>query len=244
MSYILEALKKSECIRQQGRVPDLASLPAGEPPAASTAGRLPLLAAAALLLALAVAGWWRPWQAPVAVATPRPVAEPAPSMPTVVPAPVTPATPDAPAGPALSAAPAAVPASEPAPRPTMQPLPAAQPKALPRRAEPTPMPLAAASGAAASGAVASGAAAPDTPLPAPPNRVLSFHELPPAVRERIPPLTVSGFSYAEQADLSMAVINDKVLRQGESAAPGLTLERVVSDGVVLGFAGYRFRPQR
>lgn len=229
MSYILEALKKSECIRQQGRVPDLASLPAGEPPAASTAGRLPLLAAAALLLALAVAGWWRPWQAPVAVATPRPVAEPAPSMPTVVPAPVTPATPDAPAGPALSAAPAAVPASEPAPRPTMQPLPAAQPKALPRRAEPTPMPLAAAS---------------DTPLPAPPNRVLSFHELPPAVRERIPPLTVSGFSYAEQADLSMAVINDKVLRQGESAAPGLTLERVVSDGVVLGFAGYRFRPQR
>ncbi|MNN29126.1 hypothetical protein D3C81_1427160 [compost metagenome] len=32
--------------------------------------------------------------------------------------------------------------------------------------------------------------------------------------------------------------------RGEDAAPGITLERIASDGVVLNFSGYRFRPQR
>lgn len=73
---------------------------------------------------------------------------------------------------------------------------------------------------------------------------MSFHELPAAVRERLPRLEVAGFSYTEQTDLRLAVINARVLRQGESAAPGVTLERIASDGVVLRFAGYRFRPQR
>ncbi|MCQ4347456.1 general secretion pathway protein GspB [Pseudomonas stutzeri] len=40
------------------------------------------------------------------------------------------------------------------------------------------------------------------------------------------------------------MINERVLRQGESPAPGIVLERIASDGVVLSFAGYRFRPPR
>ena len=87
-------------------------------------------------------------------------------------------------------------------------------------------------------------AEPASALPAPPSRVLAFYELPPAVRERIPALAISGFSYVEEPGMRMAVINDRVLRQGESAAPGITLERIASDGVVLNFSGYRFRPQR
>ncbi|MOA29313.1 hypothetical protein D3C78_1503200 [compost metagenome] len=74
--------------------------------------------------------------------------------------------------------------------------------------------------------------------------MLGFYELPPTVRERIPALSISGYSYTEEPSMRLAVINNRVLRQGESAAPGITLERIGSDGVVLNFNGYRFRPQR
>ncbi len=268
MSYILEALKKSEYARQQGRVPDLATLPATEasPDLPFAADRLPLLAGGALLLAVAVTGWWRPWQSPPPEATVAPAASPVAAMPAPVAsaAPVAAAPVEPPAGttsaPAVQTLVAAPPPSAPAAQPQPQPQPAIAPAAEPLPApaqvalpvqpapaprtvlpaqEPTPIaarPLPAAPPPAQP--------APAAALPAPPNRVLAFYELPPTVRERIPPLSVSGFSYAEQPDLRMAVINDKVLRQGESAAPGITLERIASDGVVLSFSGYRFRPQR
>lgn len=264
MSYILDALKKSEYVRQQGRVPDLATLPVGEPLAdpALSGARAPLLVGGALLLAFALAGWWRPWQEPHAAANPvaaAPADDPQPIR-SVAPATALPPAASAVAPPAAdtpdigtpreaptsTATPAVVAQPEPAtpapPLAVMQPLPAAQPKALPSLPQAAALPPPAVAPVAAAPAPAT--AQTDTALPAPPKRVLAFYELPEVVRARIPPLRVSGFSYAERPDLSLAVINDKVLRQGESAAPGITLERVLSDGVVLGFAGYRFRPQR
>ncbi|NMG46303.1 hypothetical protein GPA22_21520 [Aromatoleum toluvorans] len=74
MSYILEALQKSEHARQRGRVPDLNTLPETAPdtPDHVATRRPPYVAAVfALTLAAAVLGWWRPWQA----------AEPKPSAP-------------------------------------------------------------------------------------------------------------------------------------------------------------------
>lgn len=271
MSYILEALKKSEYARQQGRVPDLATLPVAEAPPdlPFAADRLPLLAGGALLLAVAVTGWWRPWQSPPPEATVAPAASPVAAMPAAVvraaPAvaaqvaapPVEPpaAATIAPAVQALVAAPppsapAAQPQPQPAIAPAAEPLPAPAQVALPVQPAPAPRTVLPAQDPTPIAARPLPAApppaqpAPAAALPAPPNRVLAFYELPPTVRERIPPLSVSGFSYAEQPDLRMAVINDKVLRQGESAAPGITLERIASDGVVLSFSGYRFRPQR
>lgn len=262
MSYILEALRKSEHTRQQGKVPDLATLPMVDAvnlaPPAST--RLPLLASGLLLLAVAVAGWWRPWQAPPESVTaaplpPRPAASlettavPTPTPTSTDPAPA--AAPPAPVAPEAVAArpkpaalashpqpvqstPPAAPPEQPRPALQVQALPPAPKAVLPTRALPPAAPATATSTAASA----------STALPAPPSRVLSFYELPSAVRERIPALAISGFSYTEEPDMRMAVINDRVLRQGESAAPGITLERIASDGVVLNFSGYRFRPQR
>ena len=271
MSYILEALKKSEHARQQGKVPNLATLPMVDavdsaPPATT---RLPWLAASALLLAVAVAGWWRPWQAPAAAAPSSPAAAESLSTPAVISAPALPA---ASASSVAPASVAAIPAAEPvavAPPPVAppqlatlsqaqtQPLPPVPapapapaqtatkivllPALAPRPVEPATLPAAA---QATPAATTRPPAAPTSTLPAPPNRVLAFYELPSAVRERIPALAISGFSYTEEPDMRMAVINDRVLRQGESAAPGITLERIASDGVVLNFSGYRFRPQR
>lgn len=252
MSYILEALRKSEHTRQQGKVPDLATLPMVDAvnlaPPAST--RLPLLASGLLLLVVAVAGWWRPWQAPPESVTAAPLPpRPAASLETTaVPTPTPTSTDPAPEAVAARPEPAAL-ASHPQPvqstppaAPPEQPRPALQVQALP----PTPkavLPTRALPPAAPATATATAAPA-STALPAPPSRVLAFYELPSAVRERIPALAISGFSYTEEPDMRMAVINDRVLRQGESAAPGITLERIASDGVVLNFSGYRFRPQR
>lgn len=266
MSYILEALKKSEYTRQQGRVPDLATLPAMDVGAGgeSMRQRLPILAAGAVLLVVAAAGWWRPWQAsaghvlvaaPEAAAPPRqapapaPVAVvlPAPGQAVVAPAPsqTIPPPPVAAASPVVEAAP---PTASSAPAPVPEPRAEIAPKAVlpelpPAPVERKPLPAAPREPAAAATA-ATATATPTAALPAPPQRVLGFYELPPVVRERIPPLAVSGFSYAEEAGMRLAVINDRVLRQGDSAAPGITLERINSDGVVLNFNGYRFRPQR
>lgn len=258
MSYILEALKKSEYARQQGRVADLATRAPVEVTgsAALAAERLPLLASGALLLAIAVAGWWRPWQVPqIAVTLPaetRPSVAAQAEMRAVTPAAARLAAPLASAQPSAPP-PAAAAVATPSPQP-QPPTPAAAvvptppppaPKAVLPALAPAPLPAQAQAAVAPVADVPRPAEpAPTSALPAPPRQVLAFYELPTAVRERLPRLTVSGFSYAEQPDLRLAVINDKVLRQGEDAAPGIVLERIASDGVVLNFAGYRFRPQR
>lgn len=243
MSYILDALKKSEYARQQGKVPDLATLPAVDTlaNAPSAFARLPLLASGALLLAVAVAGWWRPWQAPAAPLPSSPATAASLSTTTVVSSPATAlasaqASKAAPASasPGATAAPPSIPAAEPVVAAATPAQPETPPLATPPQAQAQPV--------APAAAIAQ--AVPKVVLPAPPSRVLAFYELPPAVRERIPALAISGFSYVEEPGMRMAVINDRVLRQGESAAPGITLERIASDGVVLNFSGYRFRPQR
>jgi len=62
MSYILEALKKSQQERSRGQVPDLQSLHQSVAMAESAAPRWPYWALGACLLALAfLLGWLRPW---------------------------------------------------------------------------------------------------------------------------------------------------------------------------------------
>lgn len=267
MSYILEALQKSEYTRQQGRVPDLATLPRLDAGAqdASMRQHLPVLAAGAVLLAVAAAGWWRPWQTPseppremtpavvpavatVTSAAPAPIITPAPrqtASPLATPAAVVEATPPA-AVSSSTAVPVALAPALAAPATPIATAAASEARretavlpALPQ-APISPAPYATAATSMASDPTPAAPAA----LPPPPKGVLGFYELPPVVRERLPALRMSGFSYTNEPDMRMAVINDRVLRQGESAAPGITLERINSDGVVLNFNGYRFKPQR
>jgi len=37
------------------------------------------------------------------------------------------------------------------------------------------------------------------------------------------------------------MINNELLRQGESLSPGFEVERITPDGVVLNYKGYRFQ---
>ena len=75
-------------------------------------------------------------------------------------------------------------------------------------------------------------------------RILSIHELPPAVRGSLPRLEISGFAAAPDSGKRMVVINDRLVQEGEEVVPGVTLTSAEKDGVVLDFQGYRFRAQQ
>src|SRR5450830_1551368 len=119
MSYILEALKKSQAERQLGELPSIHApqLPLHHAHGVADNRHLPVWLAlgAAVLAVLAALLWWRPWQqpAPAAVLAPVPVPVPAPVVvaPAPVPAPLAPAQAPAP----VKAAPMPVP--EPKPQP-------------------------------------------------------------------------------------------------------------------------------
>ncbi len=287
MSYILEALRKSEQARRHGKVPDLDSVPVMMVgmPAEAARSRLPLAAAAfAAVSVIAVLGWWRPWQEEAAPTTRAVVPEPDAALRAAAQArpgsqfqPASPAPPVIAAQPAVPASPPVLPQAAPMPAPVV----AAQPEPVPARPSPAavapvvhspapaarpvtqPAPPAAPPPAQPAPemqaprvarietrpAIPSAAVTPPAPTatrtaPEPPraDHIYSVHELPPAVRSGLPVLSVSGYSYADEADRRMAVINDRLVQEGEEAGPGVTLARIGSDGVVLEFQGYRFRP--
>jgi general secretion pathway protein B len=266
MSYILEALKKSDSERQ-------ASAATGVAPGAiyvvapgrraGSYGTLLLAGGGMLAIGLAL-GALRPWQAPpvpgaaasaaafpqtvvamppAAVQTPvapTPTAQtaaaqtaaavkpgaagplPAPAARPAVPAPKTAGDPAA----ALPARPAAAPAAKVAAR-TPPPRPAvAEASAKPRpptrlaAAEPAPTPVA----------------------PRPAGQVVAYRDLPAEIRESVPKVSFGGFAGGDEADGRVAFINNRLVKEGEEVSPGVRLERVGTDGVVLSYKGHRFRP--
>jgi general secretion pathway protein B len=54
-------------------------------------------------------------------------------------------------------------------------------------------------------------------------------------------LSISLHVYANDPKDCFVMINDKLLRPGEFLSPGLRLEQVTPDGVIIGYKGYRFR---
>ena len=222
MSYILEALKKSQAERQLGELPSIhapqVQLQGGG--GASGAPRGPLwLALGGVSVAVAAALlWWQPWQAPVpapaaALAAVPPPPAAAPPLAQVVAAPV------------AVAAPAAAPA----------PLPEAKP--APKREAP-PAPAVAAAPAAPAPAVAAPApafaAAADEIVP-------GMRDLPEPIQRQIPPLVLGGYIYSKNPADRLLLI-DKVLRhEGEELAPGLVLEKLQPKAAIFSFKGYRYR---
>jgi general secretion pathway protein B len=55
----------------------------------------------------------------------------------------------------------------------------------------------------------------------------------------LPPLVVSGFIHNEQGG-NMAIINDKLMNEGDEVAPGLKVEKIKEDAVMFNYKGYVF----
>ena len=223
MSYILDALRKSDQERRLGAAPTLHS---AQLTAVSTERRAPwAYAVVAVLLAGAAfaLGWIRPWQA-------QPRGVEASVSPRSFSPETNPMSQDGRASSAMPKAPSwqspAIPTSrESAARAAMESRqPAQEPKETAEslretaRAEPE---------RAVEGATE--------------NRVVSFTDLPPAVRQQIPALTISVHAYSRTPKDRLVGINDRLLREGDTLGSDLVLEKITPDGMILSFKGTRFR---
>ncbi|MFY9327204.1 MAG: general secretion pathway protein GspB [Georgfuchsia sp.] len=222
MSYILDALRKSDQQRQRGATPTLLT-----PQAASVVtGRrlsMPHVLLAVLLMGVGiVVGALRPWQSeppaatqapltvqaarpPVATTQPKSTLRPSPA-PVQVPMPI----PSEPQLPVQITAPAMPPPASVAP-----PVPVAVP-ALPPATE-----------------------KPDAAV-AQEQKVMTMAELPLSIQQEIPNMSISVHAYSRSAQERLLGINDRMLREGDFLIPGLQLEQITPDGMIMRYKGYRF----
>ncbi|RJG04096.1 general secretion pathway protein GspB [Noviherbaspirillum sedimenti] len=252
MSYILDALKKAEAERHIGQIPGLhvqpaAALPSG--PAQPRAHRAWLAAAAALLVAGAALAWLRPWQAP----GPQPLSPLSqPAAQTQAPSVKEKGTP--PALPSLADAAAPAPQIVAISPPPAPPRPAAHSAKIaekPRNASSAPPREARKSPADV--AAAKPRAAPATPVPAsdtdlklstaltPEPGTSSPRELPEQIHRELPNLTIGGYIYSDNPRERQLLVNKRLLHEGEEAAPGVILEKMLPKAAVFNYKGYRYR---
>ncbi len=71
------------------------------------------------------------------------------------------------------------------------------------------------------------------PVPPPAGRPIALAALSAQQRAELPPLAIGGLIYSPSAASRFILINGQVVREGEAAAPGVTLERIGPKGAVL-----------
>ncbi len=206
MSYILDALRRAETERDRGQVPGLNAQPASASATESPAPPLPVarwLGVSGLTLLAVLLAWWL-WprgEAPPRVAVSEAVAPGAPVAP--VPAPV-PAPAPVPLPVVVSAPPRPVaPAAPAAPVPTLPPGPSAAVRPdVPPGAAPAPA------------------------APTAESRTVPLASLTPEQRRDWPPLTIGGAVYSDNPASRFVIIGGQLVREGDAAAPGITVERI------------------
>ena len=230
MSYILEALKKSQAERQLGELPTIHA------PQVQLQGNAAVGAARRTPAKLALGGtgvaliaalwWWQPWQAAAPAAEPASAPAPVVAAVAAVPAAAPLAPPPAPL-PAPVRAPA-VAVAAPVPAPAARSAPAPLPEAR-RAASPAPAPAPVV------------AAAPAPAAPPVDEAVPGMRDLPEPIQRQIPPVAIGGYIYSKNPADRLLLI-DKVLRhEGEELAPGLVLEKLQPKAAIFSFKGYRYR---
>ena len=247
MSYILEALKKSEQERQIGHVPDLSMVQ--ETPARA-APRWPRWLLAALLLNVAILSVlaWRVWDARMS-----PTVASAPTGPAqVAPAGATPAQPVAagaePAVDTLASTPsAAVPAPEQSPAAVQDEVPE---PALPEPVSQMPAP--------AVEPVQSMQAATDPQTQLGPDlealppvdgadaaaAVPRWEDLPAEQRAGLPVPRIDVHVFAQEPERRFVLINLRKYQQGDTLDDGAVIETILADGIVLSYQGQQYRVDR
>lgn len=217
MSYILEALKKSDQERRRGDVPNLQTLHIPRPvqPAARS---WPYLAILFLLVALLVAmafvvGSMQPWSSPAQVQQPAT----APSPPT-------------------SAQPADIadtPATETAVdlKPTQLAsarYPESQHSPVQRRSSRPP-------------AVVSQPSTVDVTPSLDIGAVPHLSEMPELVQQAIPEMSFAGHVYSSNAEQRSVIINGHSMSEGDRVIGGLVVEQITRDGIVFNYRDQLFR---
>jgi general secretion pathway protein B len=83
------------------------------------------------------------------------------------------------------------------------------------------------------------------PDPSLTKRIIEMRELPVLVLNSLPPLTFSVFIYSDDPNSRIVSINGKTLKEGQALSEDIKLLKIVPDGVILSYQNYRFhvKPQ-
>jgi general secretion pathway protein B len=224
MSFILEALRKSEAARRRSEAPDLFSAMHDAPAPARERRQAPVWIVGIVgVLSLGVATW---------LVLQR---DPAPTAPTpqaaIVDAPV-----DAPVAAPVVAAP------QPA-QPIASPPPPAQPVAAPSPPSPSSATVAttpAAPPAAAALPEAPPAPRPPAPRPASDGRPMALSELDAGSRKQLPALRMSMHMWNEDAGRRFVILDGQRVGEGDLIGEA-QVESITRDGVILNWQGARLR---
>ena len=246
MSYILDALRKSDQLRRRNAAPTLLLGPV--PEAAPKQAPLFLYGLLALvLLAAGIAiGWLHPWQQEATVPTqladaakrpelrqkPTPAAQPGVAPKAELQAQISASAGPVPAPvPASAAAPVSVRAHGPGTTSEKRNTPR---KAVAKARESATAPIPTPEQMLGKGSASGGGAVPE-PV------VMTMTELPVAIQQELPAMSISVHAYSGKAADRLVDINGHLLHEGDSVAPGLTLDQITPDGMILSFKGYTFR---
>lgn len=215
MSYILDALRKSDLQRQRGAAPTLLTTHVtAEAPRQPPVLLYGVLAAALVGMGMVI-GWLQPWQPPQPASAP-------------VPAPITLET-----------------VRKPERKlPLRNPITPAQPApAIASANSDAPLAAASAPAGAREKAVALVPGKPaDRPADAAQEQpVMNLSELPPAIQQSIPRMSIAVHAYSPKLQDRVVMINNRMMREGQELTPGLRLEQITPDGMIFSFGGYRFR---
>lgn len=236
MSYILDALRKSDQQRQRGSTPTLLTVPSTPTNPRRPRYLLNGVIAAALISAGILVGWLQPWQNERA----EPVASsPAASGATRELEPSSYGSAESPGRPQQESMPqpptAAVEADNPPAPVTLT----EQEPAFADDSSASPQP-AAGTRSAATGRlpVTSGATAAASDEG---KKVMALNDLPPAIRRELPGIAIMFHAYSSDPAERRVMINGNMAKEGQALADGLVLQQITPDGVILVYKGYRFQ---
>jgi general secretion pathway protein B len=224
MSFILEALRKSEAARRRSEAPDLFSAMHDAPAPARERRQAPVWIVGIVgVLSLGVATWLVLQHDPAPTApTPQAAIVDAP-VDAPVTAPVV-AAPQ-PAQPIASPPPPAQPVAAPSPPPPASAIVAATPAAPPAAAalpEPPPAPR------------------PPAPRPASDGRPMALSELDAGSRKQLPALRMSMHMWNEDAGRRFVILDGQRVGEGDLIGEA-QVESITRDGVILNWQGARLR---
>lgn len=225
MSYILDALRRAQAERERGQVPGLEArtmVQTPPPPARSRATGWWLGGALAVLALGGAAVLWLRGVAPSVTPAVTLASAPLPSPARSASSPATPATAATPTPIVVVSAPA-VPPPFPGPVTALPPPVAPAPTVLPAPPAPAPSTPPATTVAPAASTV----------------RAVQLAQLSADLRRELPALALGGTIWSDNAASRFVIVNGQVLREGETAAPGVVLERIGPKAVFLRWRDWR-----
>ena len=235
MSYILDALRKSDQQRQRGSTPTLLTVPTTPTDPARPRYWLNGAIAAALISAGIVVGWLQPWQNERAEPA---VSSGAASGSTRDVAPPSHGSAESPGRPQQEASIQSPTTATQAGNPATNFALAQQEPAFADDSSASPQPAPGTQSAATGRLpVTSGATATASDEG---KKVMALNDLPPAIRREIPGIAIMFHAYSSNPAERRVMINGNMTKEGEALADGLGLQQITRDGVILVYKGYRF----